>query len=157
MNPADEIVAIVDEHNNVIGSAPRREMRGGKLRHRSTYILVFNSQGDLFVQKRTMTKDIYPGYHDPCTGGVVLHGESYKLSAMTRARRRIGRPRRPTHATLSISTMKTTSAACGDASFRASTMATWCCRRKKWKAANFYPSTPFGNRRNRTPIRRTAC
>jgi 8-oxo-dGTP pyrophosphatase MutT (NUDIX family) len=80
----------VDEHNNVIGSAPRREMRAGKLRHRSTYILVFNSQGDLFVQKRTMTKDIYPGYYDPCTGGVVLYGESYELSAARELEEEIG-------------------------------------------------------------------
>ena len=90
MNPADEIVVLVDEHNNVIGSAPRREMRAGKLRHRSTYILVFNSQGDLFVQKRTMTKDIYPGYYDPCTGGVVLSGESYELSAMRELAEELG-------------------------------------------------------------------
>ena len=90
MNPADEIVAIVDEHNHVIGSAPRREMRAGKLRHRSTYILVFNSQGELFVQKRTMIKDIYPGYYDPCTGGVVLHGESYELSAARELEEEVG-------------------------------------------------------------------
>ena len=90
MNPADEIVAIVDEHNNVIGSAPRRDMRAGKMWHRSTYILVFNSRGDLFVQKRTMTKDIYPGYYDPCTGGVVLHGESYELSAIRELEEELG-------------------------------------------------------------------
>ena len=58
--------------------------------HRSTYILVFNSRGDLFVQKRTMTKDIYPGYHDPCTGGVVLHGESYELSAIRELEEELG-------------------------------------------------------------------
>jgi len=90
MNPADEIVVIVDEHNNVIGSARRREMRGGKLRHRSTYILVFNSRGELFVQKRTMIKDIYPGYYDPCTGGVVLHEESYELSAIRELEEELG-------------------------------------------------------------------
>lgn len=90
MNPADEIVTIVDEHNNVIGSAPRREMRAKKLPHRSTYIFVFNSQGELFVQKRTMTKDIYPGYYDPCTGGVVLHGESYELSATRELEEEVG-------------------------------------------------------------------
>jgi 8-oxo-dGTP pyrophosphatase MutT (NUDIX family) len=90
MHPADEIVAIVDEHNKVIGSAPRREMRAGKLRHRSTYILVFNSQGELFVQKRTMIKDIYPGYYDPCTGGVVLHGESYEESAARELEEEVG-------------------------------------------------------------------
>ncbi|ETX04261.1 MAG: hypothetical protein ETSY2_29720 [Candidatus Entotheonella gemina] len=90
MNPADEIVAIVDKHNHVIGSAPRREMRAKKLTHRSTYILVFNSQGELFVQKRTMTKDVYPGYYDPCTGGVVLHGESYELSATRELKEEVG-------------------------------------------------------------------
>jgi 8-oxo-dGTP pyrophosphatase MutT (NUDIX family) len=90
MNPADEIVAIVDEHNTVIGSAARHEMRAGKLPHRSTYILVFNSRGELFVQKRTMTKDIYPGYYDPCTGGVVLYGESYELSAIRELEEEVG-------------------------------------------------------------------
>ncbi len=81
MNSADEIVAIVDERNNVVGSAPRREMRAKRLLHRSTYILVFNSQGQLYVQKRTLTKDLFPGYYDPAAGGVVLAGESYEESA----------------------------------------------------------------------------
>src|SRR5262247_4252399 len=81
MSPADEIVAIVDEHNNVVGAAPRREMRAQRLPHRSTYILVFNSQGALYVQKRTMTKDVFPGYYDPAAGGVVLAGESYEEGA----------------------------------------------------------------------------
>jgi isopentenyldiphosphate isomerase len=78
---ADEIVAIVDEHNNVVGAAPRWEMRAQRLPHRSTYILVFNSQRELYVQKRTLTKDVFPGYYDPATGGVVLAGESYEQGA----------------------------------------------------------------------------
>jgi len=81
MNSADEIVAIVDERNNVVGSAPRREMRAKRLPHRSTYILVFNSQGQLYVQKRTLTKDLFPGYYDTAAGGVVLAGESYEEGA----------------------------------------------------------------------------
>jgi isopentenyldiphosphate isomerase len=81
MNPAEEIVAIVDVHNNVIGAAPRREMRARRLPHRSTYILVFNSQGALYVQKRTMTKDLFPGYYDIASGGVVLAGENYDAGA----------------------------------------------------------------------------
>ncbi len=82
MNPADEIVAIVDEHNNAVGATPRREMRAQRLLHRSTYILVFHPQGALYVQKRTMTKDVFPGYFDPATGGVVLAGESYEEGAV---------------------------------------------------------------------------
>ena len=81
MGAADEIVAMVDEHNNVVGAVPRREMRAKRLPHRSTYILVFNSHGDLYVQKRTLTKDVFPGYYDPAAGGVVLAGESYEEGA----------------------------------------------------------------------------
>jgi isopentenyldiphosphate isomerase len=82
MGAADEIVTIVDEHNQVVGAVPRREMRAKNLPHRSTYILVFNARGELYVQKRTMSKDVFPGYYDPATGGVVLAGESYEQGAV---------------------------------------------------------------------------
>ncbi len=81
MNPANELVTIVDEYNRVIGSATRAEMRRKGLIHRATYILVFNSADELFIQKRTKTKDIYPGFYDVAAGGVVLTGESYEESA----------------------------------------------------------------------------
>jgi len=81
MDPKNEEVAIVDIDNQLIGSASRHEMRSKGLVHRATYILVFNTQGEIFVQKRTMNKDIYPGFLDVATGGVVLAGESYEESA----------------------------------------------------------------------------
>jgi 8-oxo-dGTP pyrophosphatase MutT (NUDIX family) len=81
MGSASEIVAIVDRDNNLIGKTTRREMRSTGLPHRATYILVFNSAGQLFVQKRTTTKDIYPGCYDPAAGGVVLDGETYEQGA----------------------------------------------------------------------------
>ncbi len=82
MNPQQELVAIVDEHNQVVGSATRCEMRSKSLPHRATYIAIFNSAGELYVQRRTMTKDIYPGLFDPVAGGVVQAGESYEESAV---------------------------------------------------------------------------
>lgn len=81
MNPNNEEVAIVDRDNRLIGSAPRHEMRAKGLIHRATYILVFNRKGEIFVQERTTSKDIYPGYFDVATGGVMLTGESYRQSA----------------------------------------------------------------------------
>jgi isopentenyldiphosphate isomerase len=81
MQSGDETVLIVDDDNNETGTAPRHEMRAKGLPHRACYILVFNSRGELFVQKRTMSKDIYPGYYDVAAGGVVLAGESYDESA----------------------------------------------------------------------------
>lgn len=81
MNPEDEIVLIVDELNHEVAHVPRKVMREGDLIHRACYILVFNRNREIFVQKRTMSKDVYPGYLDVATGGVVLAGESYELSA----------------------------------------------------------------------------
>lgn len=90
MSAANEIVAIVDARNNVVGAAPRWEMRANRLIHRSTYILVFNPEGALYVQKRTMSKDVFPGYYDPTTGGVVLAGESYEESAIRELEEEMG-------------------------------------------------------------------
>lgn len=80
-DPADEIVTLVDDQNRVVGSATRREMRARRYPHRATYILVFNPRGELFLQKRTATKDVYPSHYDVAAGGVVLAGESYEESA----------------------------------------------------------------------------
>lgn len=79
--PQEEIVQIVDQHNNPIDAVPRSVMRAEGLIHRACYILVFNKADELFLQRRTMTKDIYAGYWDVAAGGVVLAGESYEGSA----------------------------------------------------------------------------
>ena len=80
-DPDLEIVQIVDEDDNEIGAVARHIMRRQRLIHRASYILVFNTNQELFVQKRTMSKDMYPGYLDVAAGGVVLAGESYEQSA----------------------------------------------------------------------------
>ena len=76
-----EIVQIVDRNNRPAGQVPRHVMRRDGLTHRASYILVFNRAGELFVQKRTLTKDVFPGFWDVAAGGVVLGGESYEQSA----------------------------------------------------------------------------
>jgi len=78
---SDEIITIVDENNLETGRATRAEMRSRNLIHRASYVLVFNTAGELFVQKRTISKDVFPGYYDVAAGGVVLAGESYQESA----------------------------------------------------------------------------
>ena len=90
MNPGDEIVLVVDRDNNETGRVPRHEMRTRGLPHRASYIMVFNSKGELFVQKRTRSKDIYPGYYDVAAGGVVLAGESYAESAKRELEEELG-------------------------------------------------------------------
>ena len=90
MDSAEEVVAIVDARNRVVGSALRRDMRRNRLPHRSTYILVFNSRGELCVQRRTDTKDVFPGYYDIAAGGVVLAGETYEAGARRELAEEVG-------------------------------------------------------------------
>lgn len=90
MSNGDEIVAVVDENDLVVGTAPRSEMRAKGLRHRATYILVFNSHGEIYVQKRTATKDVFPGYYEPTAGGVVLAGEDYDHGARREVEEELG-------------------------------------------------------------------
>ena len=77
-----EQVIIVDRRNRTTGSAPRWLMRRDRLIHRATYIIVRNSEHAILVQKRTLDKDIYPGFYEIAAGGVVRLGESYEQSAI---------------------------------------------------------------------------
>jgi isopentenyldiphosphate isomerase len=86
----DEVIILVDEHNNIIGDVPRRLMDFGKDYHRVTYILVFNSTGNLIIQKRTDNKAFCPGYYGVTTGGVVEKGESYIDSAHRELQEELG-------------------------------------------------------------------
>ncbi|WP_038291574.1 NUDIX hydrolase YfcD [Zooshikella ganghwensis] len=76
-----ERVTIVNEQNECIGESTRSEMRKQGLCHRAVYVFVFNPLGQLFVQKRTPTKDVYPGFYDLAAGGVVQAGEDYEQAA----------------------------------------------------------------------------
>src|ERR1700752_1207585 len=61
-------------------------MRRDNLLHRAVYILGFNARGELFVHRRTESKDVYPGLWDVTIGGVVAAGEDY----LDAARRGLG-------------------------------------------------------------------
>jgi 8-oxo-dGTP pyrophosphatase MutT (NUDIX family) len=89
-SPAEEIVQIVDRNNIPVQSLPRGIMRQQGLTHRASYILVFNAQGHIFIQKRTLTKDIYPGFWDIAAGGVVLAAETYDESAVRELHEELG-------------------------------------------------------------------
>jgi isopentenyldiphosphate isomerase len=76
-DPGQELVDVVDDQGRTVATVTRREVRERHLPHRSTYVLVFNRQGDLFIHLRTPTKDVYPSNWDVCVGGVVTAGESF--------------------------------------------------------------------------------
>ncbi|MGD8858929.1 MAG: NUDIX domain-containing protein [Myxococcales bacterium] len=81
-----ELVDVVDEFDRVIGTVTRAQMRAQNLLHRNVAVLCTNSDGHIYVQQRTETKDVYPGLYDMFVAGVVSAGESYDEAA----RREIG-------------------------------------------------------------------
>jgi isopentenyl-diphosphate delta-isomerase len=82
----DELFDVVDETDRVIGQAPRREVHARKLSHRAVHILVHDAAGRLFLQKRSLTKDTFPGCWDSSCSGHVDAGETY----LEAARRELG-------------------------------------------------------------------
>jgi isopentenyl-diphosphate delta-isomerase type 1 len=74
-NTKDELIIIVDEKDNFIKTASRREMRANNLTHRATSIFVLNKEKEFLIQKRSEKKEFCPGYYDLNFGGVVGAGE----------------------------------------------------------------------------------
>ncbi|MCI3929585.1 NUDIX hydrolase [Streptomyces sp. AN091965] len=89
-HPADEILAIVDEHDRVIGEAPRGEAYARGLRHRCVFIEARDAEGRVFVHRRTATKLVFPSLYDMFVGGVVGAGESYDDAALREAQEELG-------------------------------------------------------------------
>jgi isopentenyldiphosphate isomerase len=85
-----ERVAWVDRQDQLLGSLPRAELRERGLIGRGTYILLFNSAGELCVHRRTLSKAIYPGYWDVAAGGMVQADESYAVSAARELEEELG-------------------------------------------------------------------
>ena len=77
----NELLAVVDEQDQAIDRRPRPEIHASGLRHRAVHILVFNDRGRLFLQKRSMKKDLNKGLWDSSAAGHVDAGESYDSCA----------------------------------------------------------------------------
>jgi 8-oxo-dGTP pyrophosphatase MutT (NUDIX family) len=71
----DEVLALYGPDGAPSGSAPRSVVRRDNLRHAATAVVVRNRAGEVYVHRRTPTKDVYPGRYDFAAGGCVLAGE----------------------------------------------------------------------------------
>jgi len=86
----EELVDIVDDHDRVITTVTRREMRAKRLLHRSVGIAVMSADGRLLVHRRSTLKDVWPGWWDIAAGGVVLGGETYEQAAVRELAEELG-------------------------------------------------------------------
>ena len=86
-----EIFPIVDEEGRVIGSATRGECHSGsKLLHPVVHLHVFNSRGEVYLQKRPEWKDIQPGKWDTSVGGHIDYGETPEQALVREVREELG-------------------------------------------------------------------
>ena len=77
--PGNELFPIVDEDGNVLGSILRGEAHDGrKVLHPVVHLHLFNSRGELYLQRRPDWKPIQPGKWDTAVGGHISYGETVK-------------------------------------------------------------------------------
>ena len=87
---SEEIFDVVNEHDEVVDYRPRSEVHRLRLLHRAVHVLVFNRQGSIFLQKRSMLKDCFPGTWDSSASGHLDRGESYDACALRELSEEIG-------------------------------------------------------------------
>jgi isopentenyldiphosphate isomerase len=85
-----ERVDVVDEHDHVVGTVERSEMRARNLRHRAVFVLVRSTRGEVLIHRRSDDKDVWPGQWDLAIGGVVGAGEGYEAAAVRELAEEIG-------------------------------------------------------------------
>ncbi len=97
---SEELFDVVDEADRVVGRAPRSEVHARQLIHRAVHILVHDEGGRLFLQRRSLGKDTFPGCWDSSCSGHVDAGETYLQAAWRELGEELGwrdasRPLRP--------------------------------------------------------------
>lgn len=86
-----ELFDVVDKNDRLVRQATRGEChRDKKLIHRGIVILVFNDKRELFLQKRSATKELYPGYWSLSVGGHLASGETYNEAAKKEMKEELG-------------------------------------------------------------------
>ena len=85
-----EIFDVVNERDEVIGREERSEVHRLGLMHRAVHVLVFNAAGQVFLQKRSTSKDRQPGLWDSSASGHVDTGEDYDACAVRELGEEIG-------------------------------------------------------------------
>ncbi len=86
----EEIFDVVNERDEVIGQLPRREVHRRGLLHRAVHVLIYNSKGEIFLQKRSKLKDTFPRCWDSSAAGHLNPGEEYDACAVREVREELG-------------------------------------------------------------------
>lgn len=79
----DEMVVLVDENNIPIGTARKRETHNSDtMLHRAFSVFIFNSNGEVLLQRRAYSKQTWPGiWSNSCCGHVMLNESPEQAAA----------------------------------------------------------------------------
>src|SRR6476659_666061 len=86
----DELFDVVNERDEVIGQLARKEVHRRGLRHRAVHVLIYNSKGEVFLQKRSKHKDTFPQRWDSSAAGHLNPGEDYDACAPREVQEELG-------------------------------------------------------------------
>ncbi len=87
----EEWFDLVSEQGEVIGKAPRSAVHGNPhLLHPVVHLHIFNKQGQLYLQKRALSKDVQPGKWDTAVGGHINAGEAVVAGLKREAEEELG-------------------------------------------------------------------
>ena len=87
----EEWFPLVDEKGETIGKATRKECHSGsKMLHPVVHLHIFNKAGDLYLQKRSINKDIQPGKWDTAVGGHIDYEETVEDALHREVREELG-------------------------------------------------------------------
>lgn len=89
INPT-ELLAVVDENNNLTEPLTRKNVHLANLWHRTTGIWVLNKIKQILCQKRSMLKDQNPGKWEAYFGGHLEYNEDITESAVREVSEELG-------------------------------------------------------------------
>ena len=86
----NELFDVVNDRDEVLHPAPRHEVHARDWLHRAVHVFVFDAQGKLFLQQRSLLKDSEPGTWCASCCGHVDSGEDYDAAALRELQEEIG-------------------------------------------------------------------
>lgn len=87
----DELIDIVDGQGNYTGkSCLKSEAHKFGYFHPTVHIWIYTSTGEILLQKRALTKKVFPGLWDISVAGHIAAGEKIEVAALREVEEEIG-------------------------------------------------------------------
>ncbi len=85
MDYSNEFLDVVDDEDNIVGKASRKECHDKRLTHRTVMFFIFDKAGGILVNKRAADKEFFGGLWSIVLGGHVGAGQTYDDAAVREA------------------------------------------------------------------------